>query len=210
MRTIRQTQIYKNLFGSAYSVQEIRCLADPDLRPPAAKKSKTKTSRKASGSKSIETPAEEATVASSSTATSTEEPLRALVSETDPNMPAIFSDVAELNLWDWDTQVYDKQGDVVARIVQNLSNGPYDYWLVASSTDGQVLAHKISSEMNQRWATQVLGFTWNYMNQAGVGQSWCLRFETEELYKEFTLAMTRALWEAANELPWSKAKVGIR
>ena len=125
-------------------------------------------------------------------------------------MPSIFSEIAELNLWHIEEQTFLKQGDVVARVAQDVAAGPYAWWLVALDGEGkEALRHRISSDMNQRLATRVLSFTRNYVRADGEWESWCLRFESEELYAQFTRAITRALWESANELPWAKAKVRV-
>lgn len=122
-------------------------------------------------------------------------------------MPSLFAEQAELYLWDKDASNFIKQGDVVARVARNLSGGQYDFWLIASTDEGQVLAHRISSEMNQRMAPSVFSFTWNNVSDSGQANSWCLRFESEEAFEEFRRAFSRALWEGLNHLPWEKAKV---
>lgn len=122
-------------------------------------------------------------------------------------MPALATELAELHLWDKDQSLFLKEADVTARVANNPAGGKYDYWLVASTDEGQMLAHRISSEMNQRWSTRVLSLTWNNISENGVGNSWCLRFDTQEAFDEFQRAFTRAQWEAMNQWPWEKAKV---
>ncbi len=182
-------------------------------RPPAAKKSKTKTktSRKASASKSEPAPVEEVAAASSS-ALEPERPepaKKGLSKDKDIGMPCIFAEPAGLHLWDSDSGEYIKQADVIARVAQNPAGGAFDYWLLASTDDAQVLAHKISSDMNQRLAPRVLSFTWNNISESGQGNSWCLQFETLEAFNDFQRAFSRALWEGLNGISWEKAKVGI-
>ena len=124
-------------------------------------------------------------------------------------MPSLFAEQAELHLWDKESSNFVKQGDVIARVARNLSAGQYDFWLIASAEEGQVLAHKISSDMNQRLAPRVLSFTWNNISDSGEANSWCLRFEEEEVFEDFQRAFSRALWEGLNHIPWEKAKVRL-
>ena len=117
-------------------------------RPPAAKKLKTKTARKASASKSDSAPVEEEPAASTSTQES--EPARKPLSkDKDIGMRCIFAEPAELHLWDGETFI--KQADVIARVAEKPTGGTFDYWLVASTDEEQVLAHKITSDMNSGW-----------------------------------------------------------
>ena len=78
---------------------------------------------------------------------------------------------------------------------------------MASTDEGQLLAHRISSDMNQRLAARVLSFTWNYIEESGAANSWCLRFDAQEEFEGFQRAFSQALWEGLNQLPWGKAKV---
>lgn len=185
-------------------------------RPPAPKKGKGKTVRKASASKSDDVPAGEAVVepavATTSATTSASppaSPVKRKVAASDPNMPALATELAELHLWEKDQGVFLKQADVTARVAHNPAGGKYEYWLLASTEEGQLLAHRISSDMNQRWSSRVLSFTWNNISDSGIGNSWCLRFDTQEAFDEFQKAFTRALWETMNQWPWEKAKVGV-
>ncbi|KAI0723285.1 VID27 cytoplasmic protein [Earliella scabrosa] len=209
-RAFFETCMYRAMYERKYKTSADNT-QDPDLQefiwqPPAAKKPKTKTSRKASGSKVQEAPVQEVATTSSSPPESPK-PKKALSKEsTDPSMPSLFAEQAELHLWDKESSNFVKQGDVIARVARNLSAGQYDFWLIASAEEGQVLAHKISSDMNQRLAPRVLSFTWNNISDSGEANSWCLRFEEEEVFEDFQRAFSRALWEGLNHIPWEKAK----
>lgn len=72
-----------------------------------------------------------------------------------------------------------------------------------------MLAHKITTDMNQRWASKLFSFTWNYVSDSGHQSSWCLQFKDAEAYDAFLQAFTKANWEALNQYPWEKAKVCI-
>ena len=128
----------------------------------------------------------------------------------EPGMSSLFAEQAELYLWDREHQEFEKQADVTVRVAQNPAGGPYDYWLVASTDEGQLFAHRISSDMNQRLAPRVMSFTWNHVEESGVANSWCLRFNSKERYDWFQSAFSQALWEGLNKLPWRKAKVRDR
>ncbi|KAI0774253.1 VID27 cytoplasmic protein [Fomes fomentarius] len=198
-RAFFETCMYRAMYERKYH-KSADNTQDSDLQefiwqPPVAKKSKTKTSRKASATQPQEAPVENSPKAK-----------KVLSKDSDPNMPSLFTEQAELYLWDKDASNFIKQGDVVARVARNLSGGQYDFWLIASTDERQVLAHRISSEMNQRMAPSVFSFTWNNVSDSGQANSWCLRFESEEAFEEFRRAFTRALWEGLNHLPWEKAK----
>ncbi|KAL1946822.1 hypothetical protein VTO73DRAFT_14926 [Trametes versicolor] len=213
-RAFFETCMYRAMYERKYRASADD-LSDADLRefiwqPPAAKKSKGKTSRKASASQSEEaaTPAVEEVAVATTSASPPPSPAKTKKKKTaaDPNMPALATELAELHLWDKDQSLFLKEADVTARVANNPAGGKYDYWLVASTDEGQMLAHRISSEMNQRWSTRVLSLTWNNISENGVGNSWCLRFDTQEAFDEFQRAFTRAQWEAMNQWPWEKAK----
>ncbi|KAI0938089.1 hypothetical protein AcV7_003377 [Taiwanofungus camphoratus] len=123
----------------------------------------------------------------------------------DSGMPELLSEEAELHLWNRDRGFFVKQADVTAKIVQNPA-GTFDYWMIASSEEGQMLAHKITSDMNQRWSTKMLSLTWNYVSDTGLQSSWCLRFVTPEAFESFQHVFTRTLWEGLNQYSWEKAK----
>ncbi|KAI0661002.1 VID27 cytoplasmic protein [Cubamyces menziesii] len=216
-RAFFETCMYRAMYERKYRASADN-LADADLQefiwhPPAAKKSKGKATRKASASKS-DPVAPAATAQDSAVATTSTSPPASSVGQntpaqsqsSEPDMPTLVSEPAELHLWDKDHGVFLKQADVIARVAHNPAGGQYDYWLVASTEEGQVLAHKLSSDMNQRWSSRVISFTWNNVDDSGVGNSWCLRFLTEESFDRFREVCTRALWEASNQLLWNKAK----
>lgn len=153
---------------------------------------------------------EETIVTTSSSPTRSPKGKQPAAKASEPDMPSLFAEQAELYTWDRERQLFEKQADVVARVAQNPAGEPYEYWLVTSTTDGgQQFAHRISSDMNQRLAARVLSFTWNHVEESGVANSWCLRFDSKETYDEFQSAFSRALWEGLNKLPWGKAKVRV-
>ncbi|KAI0335447.1 VID27 cytoplasmic protein [Cubamyces sp. BRFM 1775] len=214
-RAFFETCMYRAMYERKYRASA-DSLSDADLQefiwhPPAAKKSKGKATRKASASKSDEAASAAATQDSAVATTSASPPASPVVEKTpvrssEPEMPTLVSEPAELHLWDKDHGVFLKQADVIARVAHNPAGGQYDYWLVASTDEGQVLAHRLSSDMNQRWSSRVVSFTWNNVDDSGVGNSWCLRFLSEESFDRFREVCTRAMWEASNQWPWNKAK----
>ncbi|KAI9001032.1 VID27 cytoplasmic protein [Trametes punicea] len=214
-RAFFETCMYRAMYERKYRASADN-LSDADLQefiwqPPAAKKSKGKATRKASASKSDEaqTPArEEPAVAVTSAHPSVRSPSRtkAAAKSSQPEMPSLATEPAELHLWDKEQGMFTKQADVTARVARNPTGGQFDYWLLASTDEGQVLAHRISSEMNQRLSSRVLSITWNNIDDNGNAYSWCLRFLSEESFDNFQRAFTRAMWETQNQWPWEKTK----
>lgn len=92
-----------------------------------------------------------------------------------------------------------------AKIVERTSKD-YNYWLTATCDEGDLIMHKIASDMNPRWSQQTHSLTWNY-NVGGTYGSWAFQFTTPEGYEGFKAAFTRAAWEALHRVPWSKIKV---
>lgn len=128
----------------------------------------------------------------------------------DTSAEVLLANPAELHLWDTVQGFFVKQADVIASIAQHTSAGPFDYWLLVRSDSGLSLTHRITSDMNQRWASKMMAFTWNHVSDAGAQSSWCLRFETTGAYEQFQALFSRALWESLNNYSWEKAKVGSR
>lgn len=118
----------------------------------------------------------------------------------------IFSEEAELYLWDMEKEDFDPQGEVTAQIAQP-TGVPFEYWLVASTSEGHQLAHKITSEMNQRWSTKMLSITWNHFDGANFASSWLFRFKTPDGYLLFKNTFTQAQWEGLHQMSWTKMKV---
>ncbi|KAI0796688.1 VID27 cytoplasmic protein [Abortiporus biennis] len=117
--------------------------------------------------------------------------------------PALVSADAELHLWNGEQGYFSKQADVNARIV---SNGPFEYWLMALGESGHLLSHKITQDMNQRWSSRVCSLTWNHESEGGAQSSWCFRFPNLEDMSKFQEGFTIALWETLNQYSWAKAK----
>ena len=70
-----------------------------------------------------------------------------------------------------------------------------------------MLAHRVSSQMMQRWSPTTWSLTWNNVNENGNQSSWCLRFESQESYEVFQSEFTKCAWESLNQTPWEKVKV---
>ncbi|KDQ64569.1 hypothetical protein JAAARDRAFT_28213 [Jaapia argillacea MUCL 33604] len=118
--------------------------------------------------------------------------------------PVIAEAEAQLYLWDLQEEGFMKQADVVARIVHRPNAG-FEYLLTASNEDGQLLMHKITSDMNQRWSHKMQSLTWNYLSE-NRQSSWCVRIEDAEAFEGFGNAFTRVLWETLHQYPWDKMK----
>jgi VID27 PH-like domain len=126
------------------------------------------------------------------------------------SFPQLVSHPAELYVWDLEQELFNPLPTVIAKIVQRPDS--YDYWLLAESCDepgDQMFAHKITSEMNQRWSNKMRSLTWNYVGSEGEHQSWLFRFAETKAYEEFLFAYTRATWEGLNQVSWAKAKAWL-
>ncbi|KAF8845879.1 VID27-domain-containing protein [Paxillus ammoniavirescens] len=120
--------------------------------------------------------------------------------------PMLAEEQAYIFVWDLDadgfTSLHDELLD--AKIVERTS-GNYNYWLVATSDAGDLIMHKIASDMNPRWSPKTHSLTWNY-NVEGAYGSWAFQFTAKEAYDSFKAAFTRASWETLHRTPWTKIK----
>jgi hypothetical protein len=133
-------------------------------------------------------------------------------------MSTIFSQKATLYFWDLQAGSFTDPMDVTAEIAKHSSNS-FKYWLMASTDDGRLLAHEISSAMNHRWSTKTLSLTWNHSGDNGRQNSWCFTFKSgeainqeqeareQEAYSACLNAFTQALWETLHQVSWDKIKV---
>jgi hypothetical protein len=118
----------------------------------------------------------------------------------------IVDEKAELFLWDRDEGFFVREAAVSAKIVQRKGVN-FSFFLTATSEDGQVLAHRITSQMMQRWSPATWSLTWNNVNESGNQSSWCLRFESHESFEDFRAEFTKRAWEGLNQTSWDKVKV---
>lgn len=115
----------------------------------------------------------------------------------------------EAQFFEWDLEIdgfvsaFD--GVLQAKVVERTSND-YNYWLVATSEEGDLIMHKIASDMNPRWSPKTQSLTWNYYNNGTYG-SWALQFTLDEAYESFKTAFARASWETLHRTPFNKIKV---
>lgn len=125
------------------------------------------------------------------------------------SLPTVASQEARVFFWDLEVEgfVAEREEEVVAKIVERTS-GDYNYWLIVSDEDGDVVSHKISSDMNPRWAQKISSLTWNYLNK-GRYDSWALQFASPEAYDAFKRAFAQCQWETLHGIPFQKAKVGF-
>jgi hypothetical protein len=124
------------------------------------------------------------------------------------SLPTVTSQEAHVFFWDLEVEgfVAEREGEVVAKIVERTS-GDYNYWLMVTDEDGDFVSHKISSDMNPRWAPKTSSLTWNYLNN-GRYDSWALQFTSSEAYDAFKRAFAQCQWETLHGVAFQKAKVG--
>jgi hypothetical protein len=163
-------------------------------RPPApGRKAKKATAKKASvkGNDSPKSPQSPASLSTS-----------------DPSLEVVIDEKAELFLWDRNEGYFVREAAVFAKIVRR-KDAKFSFFLTATSQVGQVLAHRVSSQMMQRWSPQTWSLTWNTVNESGNQSSWCLRFESQQAYEGFQVEFTRCAWESLNQTSWDKVKVRV-
>lgn len=121
-------------------------------------------------------------------------------------MTTIFEEEAELYFWDMVQEGFRNDGIVIARISQDKDT-QFGYWLTASNDNGILLAHPISSDMNQRFSHKMLSLTWNHLTEDNSQSSWLFRFQTQEDFGNLVTTFTKCLWETLHQIPWGKIKV---
>jgi hypothetical protein len=125
-----------------------------------------------------------------------------------PDAPEIVSTPAQLYWWDIEKGEFNFQADVTASIV-HTPGAEFTHWLVARTSDGQLLAHGISPDLNQRWSNNVHSLTWNHEDVHGQQRSWLFRFASDDDYGKFLYSFNSTSWEGSNRLQWDKATVCI-
>lgn len=124
----------------------------------------------------------------------------------DTSLTVLIAEEAELYLWDFETEEFSRQALVTAKIVHRTSAG-FEYWVMASTDKGELLAHKITPDMNQKWSTKFLTLTWNHLVDNKSQSSWLFRFSDREAYDQFASTFTQSMWEGLHQVSWSKIKV---
>lgn len=120
-------------------------------------------------------------------------------------MTVLFEQEAELYFWDMEADGFRNDGIVIARIAKQ-NNANYVYWLTASNDQGMILAHRITSDMNQRFSHKMRSLTWNHMGENNSQSSWLFRFAEEQDFSSAVQIFTQCLWETLHQIPWGKAK----
>lgn len=189
----RPTRISRNSSGGKSRAPTSLKISLTSCRPPTRKgKGKAKT---------------EDALSSAIDSLSVTEPKHTAPAEPEePSADEITAEEAELYIWDGDNEEFAHQDDVVAKIIRPSADA-FEYWIIASTAQGQVLAHKINPDMNQKWALKMQSLTWNYHSDNNTYSSWLFRFPTKDAYESFQAAFTQALWEGLHQAPWAKAKV---
>ncbi|KAF7301722.1 hypothetical protein MIND_00737800 [Mycena indigotica] len=119
------------------------------------------------------------------------------------DLPVAVEKETDLFYWDHEQNAFVEHGPVTARV---LKGDAFNSWLTASSGDDQLLAHKISSDMNQRWSTKMRSLTWNHRGDDQNMTSWVLRFRSLEDFEVVQPIFTQALWEMLYQTAWGKMK----
>ncbi|KAI0068735.1 VID27 cytoplasmic protein [Artomyces pyxidatus] len=135
----------------------------------------------------------------------------ASASPPDPLLKTHTDVQAEIFLWSKEHQYFTREveGEVSAKILQRTDT-PFAYFLTASTAEGQLLAHRITSDLNQRWSPATWSITWNHMSDTGNQSSWCLRFLSQTDFEDFQVELTKRLWETLHQTSWEKVKTDER
>ncbi|PPQ94030.1 hypothetical protein CVT25_009878 [Psilocybe cyanescens] len=120
-------------------------------------------------------------------------------------MNLMLEEEAELYIWDPNLHDFRNEGIVIARFTQQKDCN-FVFWLSAFNETGLVLAHRITSDMNQRFSPKMHSLTWNYLGDDGSQSSWLLRFENEEDYTNSVQIYTQCLWQTLHQVSWNKVK----
>ncbi|ETW83963.1 hypothetical protein HETIRDRAFT_381245 [Heterobasidion irregulare TC 32-1] len=213
-RAFFETCMYRAMYERKYRMSA-DATQDTDLaqfiwQPPSPKAKRKGSSKKKTSSKDEQSLTRDLESLSTTSTSKAPETIASPTStQASPDPDTSFTDVAdqpaELFYWDHGNQYFVRQGDVHAKIVKRAS-GKFDYWLTASDEAGQVLVHRISSDMMQRWSPPTWSLTWNHMSESGTQSSWCLRFSSHDAFEEFQLEFTKRLWESLHQTAWEKAK----
>ncbi|KIM90864.1 hypothetical protein PILCRDRAFT_811354 [Piloderma croceum F 1598] len=208
-RAFFETCIYRAMYERKYK-KSAENTQDSDLEefmwvPPEAKSTGKKSTPKRKSlkkdDKNISTAMQSLSVAETASP-------KGKARATSPSSSSLFiviAQEAELHLWDMEQEEFELQGEVTAQIAQP-TGVPFEYWLVASNSEGQELAHKITSEMNPRWSTKTLSITWNNFSDRNFASSWLFRFKSAEAYMLFKNAFTQVMWEGLHQTSWTKIK----
>ncbi|KAF8558941.1 VID27-domain-containing protein [Imleria badia] len=122
------------------------------------------------------------------------------------DLPEVAEAQAYFFVWDLEADGFVSAHDETldAKIIERTSDN-YNYWVAATCDEGDLIMHKIASDMNPRWSHQTHSLTWNY-NLGGTYGSWAFQFTSPEGYESFKAAFTRAAWETLHRVPWTKIK----
>nr|GAT59478.1 predicted protein [Mycena chlorophos] len=119
------------------------------------------------------------------------------------DLPVAIEKPGDLYFWDHDKNEFMEHGPVIVKIVKGDA---FNSWLTASADGDQILAHKITSDLNQRWSTKMCSLTWNNFLEDGTANSWVVRFQSLEDYEQIQPIFTQALWEMLYQTAWGKMK----
>ncbi|EGO01947.1 hypothetical protein SERLA73DRAFT_166460 [Serpula lacrymans var. lacrymans S7.3] len=123
------------------------------------------------------------------------------------SLPTICAQEGEVYCYDYETAEFalSYEGIIIAKIVER-TKGAFDYWLMVTTPEGELLAHPVSSDMNPKWSMRTLSLTWNHVLDNGTVSSWVIRFYEKESYEAFQQAFTISVWESLHKVPWGKIK----
>jgi hypothetical protein len=125
-----------------------------------------------------------------------------------PSYPCSVSEPATLYVWDLNLETYVDDNAVTAQVVHRPEDPEFLFCIaLINSSDGSLrLLNAISSDMNQRFSQKMNSFTWNYPDEQGGINSFCIRFEDDQALMRFVNAFARAGWETLHQSSFGKVK----
>lgn len=122
------------------------------------------------------------------------------------NTATVVEEDAQFFVWDVEVDgfVSARDGLLRAKILESTSND-YNYWIVATDEQEDLIMHKIAADMNPRWSPKTQSVTWNFYVDGAYG-SWAFQFNSSDAYEHFKVAFARAAWEALHHTPFNKIK----
>ncbi|KAE8263010.1 hypothetical protein A4X09_0g7338 [Tilletia walkeri] len=136
------------------------------------------------------------------------EPATAAVEE-----PAITT-LANLYLYDAETEMFIKQGSAVGVVVKKT--GRFLYWFSIASAEKRWVSQRVDVDMNMNFSRDQLSAVWNFFQPVSATEkgkkqtfhtySWLLRFANGDAYDEFQTGFAKVMWETLHGESWSAAK----
>lgn len=112
-------------------------------------------------------------------------------------------EVAELHLWDPDTETFVLQDSAVEAVVLDL--GAWKYWLKVRGNKRGWVGRHVEENLNPFYNYDHLSFIFNVYGDDSA-YSYLLRFKGQPELQNFHQGVSQALWEHSHQMKWAKLK----